>query len=1158
VLPLAWLAAVAIAQDPFAADVRATPWLTPEEEQAKLHVPDGFTVTCFAREPALWKPMNLAFDARGRLWCTSSTEYPRPVGPDRGFVGRDKITIHEDRDGDGVAETTTLFAEDLNLPIGLLPVVDAAGHDGCIVFSVPNIWRLDDLDGDGKADRRTVLYGPFGWERDAHGLNNSFRRGADGWIYACHGYRNITAVKGRDGHEVRMESGNSYRFRLDGSRIEAFTFGQVNPFGSAFDERGDLYDADCHTLPITLLLQGACYPSFGKPHDGLGFAPQLMSHLHGSTALCGLAIVEGDSFPPEFDGDLLVGDVTRCRIHRDRREWRGSTPVAVEAPDFLVSDDPWFRPVDLQMGPDGALYVADFYNRIIGHYEVALDHPGRDRTSGRIWRIAPPGAAKPAKARDLRVADAAALLAALDDPNPVIRMRALDELTDRVAAGDARAAIEQALRSDRPPSLLVWALLRLDPSVRRVDPFVGESLQQLPFLPRLPQLQALAEAELDDARLRAIGKFAVESLAEADPFVVRAAVHLLGRKPSLATLPPLVKLFARAPADDAMLRHSLKLALRAHLELPHALDQLDGLAVDRATFVALVELGLALHGEAAGRFLIDHAKVVDDPARLQELLAHAAREAAPRDLPRLIATIRDRFADARATQLALLKALLDSADARGVTPDPALAHWAAAIVADVIAADEAVAPPWREAPVAGAGRSANPWCLEERTSADGVFAPFLSSLPRGEKRTGALVSPRFVAPSRLALWLAGHNGELDRDAIPFNKVRVREAAGGAIVAEALAPRNDVAQRIELDLAAAAGRDVVVELVDANPYDAYAWLAAGRFEPPLVAPPQRAPAEASDELVDACAVAGRFRDGALDAALAKLVRARGADPCVRAAAAAALLARGARPIDGALAALLDDPDAPRELVEPVAEAIAARDAAALDSLAARAIELCPGRQQLSLATAWARAPDGARRLVEQVRAGKAAPALLAKPELREAIGASWPEGGAAIDALTAGLASDDEARAALLAERRRGFARYGGDAAKGAAHFAKNCAACHALGGVGATIGPQLDGLAARGFDRVLEDLLDPGRNVDPQFARTNLFLKGGDVRSLLVRRREANALVVVDERGVESTLPLAEIEQERPSRFSLMPDNFGELLGEEEMRDLLAWLIAAR
>src|SRR5439155_24740384 len=126
---------------------------------------------------------------------------------------------------------------------------------------------------------------------------------------------------------------------------------------------------------------------FGKPHDGLGFAPDICTHNHGSTALAGMVHYDAEDFPPEYRGNTFIGNVMTCRINRDSLVEHGSTRIAKEAPDFLSSYDPWFRPVDLQLGPDGAIYVADFYNRIIGHYEVPLDHPGRDRDRGRIWRI---------------------------------------------------------------------------------------------------------------------------------------------------------------------------------------------------------------------------------------------------------------------------------------------------------------------------------------------------------------------------------------------------------------------------------------------------------------------------------------------------------------------------------------------------------------------------------------------------------------------------------------------------------------------------------------------------------------------------------------------------------------------------------------------------
>ena len=236
-------------EDPFSAAIRPTDAKTPEDERRSFHVPPGFEVQLVAAEPEIQKPMNLAFDARGRLWVSGSTEYPFPAPADR--PGRDSIRVLEDTNGDGRADKVTVFADGLNIPIGLYPY-----KDGAIAFSIPFIYDLQDTDGDGRADRREVLYGPLGFDRDTHGMNNAFRRGFDGWVYANHGWQNISTIKGKDGSRIDIQGGNTYRVRPDGSRVEWFTHGQVNPFGMAFDPLGDLFNADCHTRPIMLLLRG--------------------------------------------------------------------------------------------------------------------------------------------------------------------------------------------------------------------------------------------------------------------------------------------------------------------------------------------------------------------------------------------------------------------------------------------------------------------------------------------------------------------------------------------------------------------------------------------------------------------------------------------------------------------------------------------------------------------------------------------------------------------------------------------------------------------------------------------------------------------------------------------------------------------------------------
>ncbi len=389
------LSSVIHAAEPDTRLVRETDALSPEAERAALHVPPGFEVQLFASEPQINKPINMAFDARGRLWVSSTVEYPYaaekshwsdPQGTNvKG--SRDAIKILEDTDGDGRADKVTDFANELNIPTGVLPWHKPEHKAGCIAWSIPNIWYFADTNGDDIADHREILFGPLGFEKDTHGMCSSFRLGLDGWVYATHGFNNTSHFKAKDGSTLELHSGNVFRFKPDGSRVEAWTHGQVNPFGLCWDRYGNLYSADCHSSPIYQLIRGAHYPSFGKPHDGLGFAPVMCQHTHGSTGICGIVYIDGGVWGPKWDDHTFVGNVVTSKVNHDHVTFTGSTPKANEQPDFLTSDDPWFRPVDLQLGPDNALYIADFYNKIIGHYEVPLEHPGRDKERGRIWRI---------------------------------------------------------------------------------------------------------------------------------------------------------------------------------------------------------------------------------------------------------------------------------------------------------------------------------------------------------------------------------------------------------------------------------------------------------------------------------------------------------------------------------------------------------------------------------------------------------------------------------------------------------------------------------------------------------------------------------------------------------------------------------------------------
>src|SRR5688500_8718597 len=170
--------------------IRSTEARTPEEERKGVKLPEGFEIDLFASEPDIGKPINLTFDARGRVWVTQSFEYPFPAVPGG---GKDRVTILEDTDNDGKADKFTHFDDTLNIPIGVIPTVE-----GAMVYSIPSVYKFVDKDGDGKPELSQKVMGPFE-TKDTHGMVNNFTWGFDGWIHACHGFSNRSNVAALDG-----------------------------------------------------------------------------------------------------------------------------------------------------------------------------------------------------------------------------------------------------------------------------------------------------------------------------------------------------------------------------------------------------------------------------------------------------------------------------------------------------------------------------------------------------------------------------------------------------------------------------------------------------------------------------------------------------------------------------------------------------------------------------------------------------------------------------------------------------------------------------------------------------------------------------------------------------------------------------------------------
>ena len=1154
--PVPCLLATASAQeqDPFALGVRTTPWLKPEEEQKKFKLPEGFEINLVAAEPDIQKPLNMQFDEKGRIWLTCSVEYPYAAPLDK--PARDSIRVLEDTDGDGRFEKVTIFADGLNIPIGIYP-----WKGGCIAWSIPNIWHLEDTDGDGKCDKRTVLYGPFDYTRDVHGNCNAFRRGFDGWVYACHGFNNDSHVKGKDGNEVHLNSGNTFRFKLDGSRIEHFTHGQVNPFGMCFDDLFNIFTADCHSKPIYQLLRGGYYPSFGKPDDGLGFVPPMMDHLHGSTAICGLTTYTGDNFPKEYRGQFFSGNVMTSRINRNKPEYHGSTIKAIEQPDFLSTSDPWFRPVDIHIGPDGAMYILDFYNRIIGHYEVPLPHPGRDRTSGRIWRVAYKGNAEGTKPAgkpgsiDLTKMSVKELIGQLDQPNLEQRLRVQSWLGD-VAAKSKHSELQESWKSKLTSRQQTHVMCLLWPEWDAGDLQYVLNSKEAQSSTKSVGLKLL----MSDHGLTLRGIGAVDmGLADENPTVRRSAAEACVGMFDGGQFESLCQAYAKSTTDDGLLDRALRHAIRDAMANWNAEHGHKEYMQIKGKFPTQLEQYAAIAGlsgsEGAAEFVLDYLQDKPNGIDLTKLdVGRLARAISAENVSRLLDISRTSSSDNVDLQVVMLKSIADGLSQRSAH-SPKLDSWGEELARKLLTLDKEDAIPWTNFPVEGLPASETPWVLQQRISQDGnKDAFFFSSLPKGEQKTGIYRSSSFPLPAKLSFWCAGHDTIPSMPLGKKNFIQLKDAKTGEVLASATPPRNDTAQRIQWDLSQHKDKTGYIEIVDGDTASGYAWLAVGRFSIPGLNPSKQ-----SQHQIAAAEIAGKLKLQSLRGDFVKILVATNTDGAARGAIGQMLLQLSPDSRAAALVAVIGDPILAENLRPKLGEAIAGRDAKKLDEALKLAVKEVPHRLQTTMAEILAGDKDGIESLLALVNSGNLSPRLLTSPNVSAKLQAAGSdEQKKKVAELTASLPSVNEQIEKLLTERRANYAKANTNLENGAALFTKHCAACHQIEGKGAVVGPQLDGIGLRGVERLIEDLLDPNRNVDVAFRTTTLMTDDGQVYSALLRREEGALVVLVDNKGKEFTLPKASIDKQQKTPLSLMPSNVHEIVTAQEFYDLVGFLASKK
>ncbi len=650
--------------------IRTTTARTPEDERLGFRLPEGFEVSLFASEPDIGKPINFSFDARGRMWVTQSYEYPFPAGPG---TGKDRITILEDTDDDGKADKFTLFNDTLNIPIGIMPV-----NGGAIAYSIPSVYMFSDFNGDGKPEKQEKILGPFE-HKDTHGMVNNLATGFDGWIYACHGFTNRSNIAGADGDSVHLVSGNTIRFRKDGSRVEHHTYGRINPFGLAFDELGYIYSTDCHTSPLYQLITGGDYTQWGK-EEGMGFAPEMKPLENEATALAGIAYYGDVQYPEQYRKNLFVGDAVSSRVYRNSFTFNGSTPVGKKEEDFVLSEDPWFRPVDVKMGPDGALYIADFYNSIIGHYEVPLDHPKRDKIRGRIWRITYNGQSH--QNTDWTKATIETLVAALKADNIRNRMTAADLLVDQhgaAAVNPVKTLLEEQGTTATAYSHGLWVLQRLG---ALTEDIIKVSADHRDSIVRLHTIRVLSEREDTSEALYLLVR---NALQDENAHVRRAAAELMGRYINMNSVETLISFRKNVPEEDSHIIYTTRLILRNLLRHPALMNEIVSRQWTNEDAAVLSTVLVGVQTPASGTFLFNYLKNRELAGEeLPKAFRHIVRFIPPGQINGVISTAMKQAGSGSKQEYVIFRSLREGLARRGARETPAFIDWGKNIAVNLI------------------------------------------------------------------------------------------------------------------------------------------------------------------------------------------------------------------------------------------------------------------------------------------------------------------------------------------------------------------------------------------------------------------------------------------------------------------------------------------
>ena len=402
---------------------------SPKGSMERTQVPADCELKLFASEPDIAKPIAFAWDERGRCWVVETRDYPHGISENG--EGQDSVKICEDTDGDGKADKFTVFADKLNLPTGIV-----FARKGIIIAAPPKFIYLEDKNGDDKADKREVIMDCWGI-RDTHAQASNLHYGFDNWIYGCVGYSGIEGYVGGKQHQFAM---GTYRFKPDGSALEFLHQFTNNAWGHSTNDAGDQFGGTANGAPI--FFGGIPATAYAEGSRGMTAKKiNVVDTCHtitpnfrqvdvfgGYTAAAGSNFIYSDALPKRFQGMAMVCEPTMKVVSLMDVQPDGAGYKALDAFNIYASSDEWNSPVHAEVGPDGAVWVADFQNFIIQHNPTPSKERGgfvattgvggahendlRDHSRGRIYRIMMPGKASPPNVHSLDLTRQGFLLSA--------------------------------------------------------------------------------------------------------------------------------------------------------------------------------------------------------------------------------------------------------------------------------------------------------------------------------------------------------------------------------------------------------------------------------------------------------------------------------------------------------------------------------------------------------------------------------------------------------------------------------------------------------------------------------------------------------------------------------------------------------------------------